>query len=345
MSAPLKPILKNGRFYNTEQDKPASLLFDTIPSFFHSLFVRKNSIPKNQQQWISYDQVVPSSEIPTITWIGHATFLIQIQGINILTDPILGGASFLYPRRLPPGISLDKLPPIDLVLISHNHHDHMHGDTLIQLKNRFERMQVYVPRGDRPWFDQRGFAQTKEFMWEESTYIINRNTQKIVCTFVPAYHWSQRGFFDKNKSLWGGWMIQTDHMCIYFAGDSAYSRPFFNYIGKLFPYIDVALLPIAHITPRDWMKHTHVEAHEEGQAFLDIGAHHFIPMHWGTFGFGNDHFEVPIDAVQEWWLRNDDTLTQKNLHILKVGQRFIVPSRPIQTDISTVQPAILQKQV
>ncbi len=341
MSKQLKPFQKNGRFYNDTKRKPESLLFETIPSFVCSLFNRKNGIPKNPQEWVVRDVVIADPIKPVITWIGHATFLIQINGINILTDPIFGNASFLYPRRLPPGIAISQLPRIDAVLISHNHPDHMDKKTLVALKKNYVDMQIFVPQGDKKRFNKWGFNTVHEFTWEQEKKVTNgAQTHIISCTFVPAYHWSCRGLFDKNKSLWGGWVICAGDTCIYFAGDTAYSKPFFKHIEYLFPHIDVALLPVAPSAPRELMKKTHIDAHEACQLFLDINAQHLVPMHWGTFGFGNDYFDEPIIHMKQWWQENNAAVVEKKLHILKVGQRFDIPSRQQLDIVSEKQPSL-----
>ena len=118
------PHIKKDRYYNCPNDHPESFLFQTIPSFISSLYARKKRQPENKNEWICIEKPVEQSKEPVITWIGHASFLIQMGGINILTDPIFGDASIFFPRILPPGISLEHLPRIDYVVLSHNHRDH-----------------------------------------------------------------------------------------------------------------------------------------------------------------------------------------------------------------------------
>lgn len=270
--------------------------------------------------WLHYEAPMSISDAPRITWLGHATFLIQIGGINILTDPIFGNLSFLFPRILPSTIILDNLPRIDVILISHNHRDHMDRDSLLALKNKHKDVQVLVPWGDKAWFDYRGFTQVTEYMWWEAHGVRSQLMRNSVVnfTFLPAWHWSQRGLFDKNKSLWGSWMIECNGYQIYFAGDTAYS-PHFKAIARKFTTIDVALMPIGPCEPRPWMKRSHVDAQEACQAFIDLNAQVFIPMHWGTFAFGEDHFGLPIDRLKDAWSGRSE-LGSKQLHMVKVGQ-------------------------
>lgn len=341
MSEKIYPFKKNGRFYFSKNHRPESLLFGTIPAFLKSLTRKKNGVPDFEHHWLSLEAPLHSSEKPVITWIGHSTFLIQVHGINILTDPIFGKASMFYPRMLEPGIALENLPPIDAVAISHNHYDHMDATALTWLKKRDRAVHMLVPHGDKKWFTRRKFSQVTEFDWEQSLEIRHKLThKKITCTFVPADHWSRRGLFDQNKSLWGGWVIQAGDTTIYFAGDTAYSKECFSRIAHVFPNIDVALMPIGPGEPREWMKHSHVNAHEAGEAFLDLNAQHFIPMHWGTFAFGDDYFEAPLNLLKNWWKINEHRIAHKKLHVIKAGQRFIVPQNnlSIQNDLEIFVP-------
>jgi len=287
-----------------------------------ALVKRKKYAACEISSWLHYETPMLTSVKPRITWLGHATFLIQIGGINILTDPIFGDLSFLFPRILPSTISLENLPRIDVVLISHNHRDHMDTHSLLGLKSAFKDVQFLVAWGDKAWFDQRGFTHVTEYMWWDTHSVRNQlaaiSNSAVNFTFLPAWHWSQRGVFDKNKSLWDSWMIEYNGYHIYFAGDTAYS-PHFKAIAHRFPTIDVALMPIGPCEPRSWMRHTHVDAHEACQAFIDLKAHVFIPMHWGTFAFGEDHFGLPIDRLKYAWYAHNE-LSSKQLRMVKVGQ-------------------------
>ncbi len=322
MSKKIYPIRKNGRFYFTESHKPESFFFDTVPTFFQSLLGRsKRRKEALIEPWIDVPNPVLLSRDPHITWLGHSTFLVQIGGLNILTDPIFGDASFMFPRVLPVGIPVGQLPPIDAVVISHNHRDHMDERSLKIIKTISPHARILVPQGDKAWFDRHGYTNVAELSWWEDVTLAlgDGKTAPVKFTFLPSAHWSQRYVFDKNKSLWGSWMIEWNNFSIYFAGDTAYAHHFAN-IGYHFPSIDVALMPVGPCEPHEWMSHTHVNAEQAGQAFLDLNAKQFIPMHWGTFIFGYDHFELPITRIQNWWHSNAHQLNGKKLHICKVGQ-------------------------
>jgi L-ascorbate metabolism protein UlaG (beta-lactamase superfamily) len=255
---------------------------------------------------------------PRITWIGHASFLIQINGITIISDPIFGQPSFLFPRITPPGIALNELPPINYIIISHNHWDHMHAPSLMNLLKKNPLVHALVPVGTGTWFTSRGFLNVTEHTWWQTTSI---EKYSLNFTFTPARHWSQRNPFDRNSSLWGSWMIEHTNTTIYFAGDTAYDTHF-HAIAKQFPSIDIALMPIGPCEPRRWMCHSHISAEEAGEAFNILNAQHFIPMHWGTFYFGIDHLMTPVERLNTWWNTHTKKLIGKQLHILGIGQSF-----------------------
>ncbi len=309
----IRAHIRNNTFYNDHNDAHESLLRSGW-SFVKSLYNRSARKPQNLAEWVHSQPVVHATHTPVITWIGHATFLIQMNGINIITDPIFGGASFLFPRMLPPGITVEKLPNIDYILLSHNHPDHFDAHSLRLLIEKNPGAKILVPLGDKRWFDKRGYTQAQEFDWWQ-----NITANNITFTFCPAHHWSRRGILDTNKSLWGSWMI-SGSVHVYFAGDTAYGRHF-NQIQEEFGVIHAALMPIGPCEPDDHMRRTHVDAAQAGQAFLELEATHFIPMHWGTFAFGKDSFLDPVNRIKRWWELHV-AHEHKKLHILPVGKRL-----------------------
>lgn len=345
----LEPTIKYGRFYNNNEEGNKRFFWDylcMINSFFHEIYIFIKSIikgrdrlPADYSNWVEKPKISSKSINPKITWIGHATFLIQIGGVNILTDPIFGDSTIFFPRILPPGINLESLPNIDFVIISHNHPDHMDANSLLALKSQNSDIKILVPYGDKKWFTKRNFKNVFENMWwqilkfslsvEASPRIENTFTktdtkldtikEQIKFTFLPSYHWSQRGLLDQNKSLWGSWMIEYNNNSIYFAGDTGYSNHF-KEISNSFNKIDYALMPVGPCEPREKMCHSHISSEEAGRAFLELNATNFIPMHWGTFHFGTDTFELPITRLKIWWNQNITKLNFKTLQILKFGQ-------------------------
>ena len=311
------PFRHKTTFLNYQDEKHEGVFLRSMHMFGRSLKKRFLSSVSPDATWHhTQTSLLTPSDKPCITWIGHSTFLIQIDGITLLTDPIFGNASPLFKRIFPPGIALDQIIPIDYILISHNHRDHMDAPSLYNLR-RFNPT-VCVPLGLKKWFVQNSFIHTQELSWWEHVEIETPSGKKLTFTFLPAYHWSQRGLLDRNKTLWGSWLIQYDNWRIYFAGDTAYANHFKD-IGVEYPHIDIALMPIGPCEPHEWMKKTHMNAQQAVEGFIDLGAHHFVPMHWGTFYFGTDHFSAPLEQLQQSWQTNV-LAAGKNMHVFKIGE-------------------------
>lgn len=246
----------------------------------------------------------------TITWIGHATFLIQCAGLNIITDPVWAKRMGFAKRLSPPGLAIHDLPPIDVVLLSHSHYDHLNIRSLRALPGR---PKLLVPEGLSPMLKRKGFADVQELAWWQST-----SFQGIVFDMVPAQHWTRRTLWDTNSSHWGGWVIRNPETqeSIYFAGDSGYFRGF-KAIGEAYK-IDYALLPIGAYEPEWFMQASHMTPEEAIQAYLDMNATHFIPTHYGAYRLADDTAEDALLRLNKEWERLD--LDKAKLHILALGE-------------------------
>jgi len=220
---------------------------------------------------------------PTVTWIGHATFLLQLAGKNILTDPQFSAraspVSFAGPKRLVPlPIEIDELPRIDVVLISHNHYDHLDVDTVKRLAARADGGPLFlVPLGLKEWFAGLGIDRVAEYDWWET-----RVEGPLTFTLVPVQHWSKRTPWDTNKTLWGGWAIEGGGLKVLHTGDLGYSKDAKD-IGERAGPFDLALIPIGAYAPRWFMKTMHVDPVEALAVRADVRASRAIGMHWGTF--------------------------------------------------------------
>jgi L-ascorbate metabolism protein UlaG (beta-lactamase superfamily) len=309
------------RFYNHPQESNAHF----FSSSFAMLYKRRTLQQQTGQScWIMDPNLSdPSSLDPIITWIGHASFLVQMGGYTILFDPVFGEISPLYRRILPAALTVDQLPRVDFVIISHNHRDHMDATSLLALKRRFPELVVVVPYGNKHWFDRHGFQTTHERMWWESLTCGEHQDlrPRLTVTCLPAAHWSQRGLFDKNRTLWASWLLECRGRTVYFAGDTCYESHF-REIANVYPSLHVALLPIGPAEPRQVLQKAHIGPREAGKAFLELGARHMIPMHWGAFPFGVEQFDLPIVDIQQWWAENQEALKGRCLHCLKVGQTY-----------------------
>ncbi len=311
---------KHGKCFYNHSNETHKVFFTDI---FRMIFNRHQTpTEEGQSCWIENSpQPVACSLSPVITWIGHSSFLVQMGGFNILLDPVFGEIAPLFKRILPAGLTVEQLPRIDFVVISHNHRDHMDLKSLLAIKKRFPDVTIMLPEGNRAWFDRQQFACTYEQSWwtAQSFPTAHDAHTHFTITCLPAAHWSQRGLFDKNRSLWASWLLEFNGQSVYFAGDTCYAGHF-QQIAHTFPSITIALMPIAPREPRRMMKDAHVDAHEAGQAFLDLGAQSMIPMHWGAFPFGVEPFDTAITLMQSWWVENQAQLNEKTLHCAKVGQ-------------------------
>jgi L-ascorbate metabolism protein UlaG (beta-lactamase superfamily) len=223
-----------------------------------------------------------------VTWLGHAGFLVQLDGVSLLVDPALGpsiGPDVLgvgrIERQVPPGVPAEKLPPIDAVLVSHSHYDHLDLPTL-------ERVGAPVVGGlgmERFCRERHLFAT--ELGWWQTTTV-----RGLRVTFVPSHHWSRRSLFDTNRMLWGGFVIEGSAATLYHSGDSAWFEGF-KEIGARFPGIDAALLPIGAYEPADFMQTMHLSPESALRAFGALGAGTFVAMHWGTFRLAWEPFDEP----------------------------------------------------
>ncbi|MGH7231337.1 MAG: MBL fold metallo-hydrolase, partial [Nitrospiraceae bacterium] len=217
----------------------------------------------------------------TATWIGHSTLLIQLDGANLLTDPQWSDraspVSFGGPKRVtPPGMPFEQLPPIHLVLISHDHYDHLDVATIKRLADR-HRPVFLVPLGLKAWFLELGIPQVDELDWWES-----RSLQGLSLTLVPAQHFSGRTLWDRNRRLWGGWSVVGREKRFFFVGDTGY-YDIFKEIGRRLGPFDLAAIPIGAYLPPTIMSMTHTTPEEALQIFADVQGHRFVPIHWGTF--------------------------------------------------------------
>jgi N-acyl-phosphatidylethanolamine-hydrolysing phospholipase D len=234
---------------------------------------------------------------PVLTWIGHSTFLVQIEGVNVLTDPHWGTrtspVSFAGPRRLlPPGIRFEDLPPIHAVVISHDHYDHLDLETVTRLA-REHAPTFFVPLGLKAWFVDAGIEKVVELDWWQS-----RRMGGLTITCTPAQHSSGRSITltDQNRRLWSSWAITSASRRLYFAGDTGYFAGFAEIGRRLGPF-DVAALPIGGYS--DYTDHhpNHVNPEESVRAFQDLGARLLVPMHWGTFELNREPFREPPDRL------------------------------------------------
>jgi len=228
-----------------------------------------------------------------ITWLGHSAFVIRLSGTNILVDPFLSEyATFMPPfgprRFTPPGLPVEKLPKIDVILISHNHYDHLDVATVTALPDR-EKIRLIVPLGLKNLWLVLGYNKVTELDWYQTG-----KSGPVSITALPAVHFSGRSLLDKNQTLWAGYAITDGRTRIHFCGDTAY-HPVFKEIGAKFGPFDYCMVPIGAYRPAPERNTNHVTPEAAVKLGRDVKATHLIPMHWGTVVLSQaPPFEAPI---------------------------------------------------
>jgi L-ascorbate metabolism protein UlaG (beta-lactamase superfamily) len=250
----------------------------------------------------------------SLTWIGHASFLLQLGGKSALIDPVLSPSlGGLITRNVQPGLDWAALPKIDIVMVTHNHRDHMDAPTL----KRLGPDPVYlVPAGIGEWFRRKGFSRVIEMQWWQ-----RENIDGVAVTFVPAEHWSRRGLTDTNTSWWGGFVIEHGGIRVYHSGDTAWFEGFAE-IGERCGVIDAAMLPIGAYAPRWFMRHQHMNPDDAVRAFAALRARRFVAMHWGTFKLTDEDLREPPQLLREIW--HNENRPAEQLEIPAIGQTLLL---------------------
>ena len=274
--------------------------------------------------------------VPTVTWIGHATVLVQLGGFNVLTDPIFSERasplSFLGPARAQrPGLWPQELPRVDLVVISHNHYDHLDRGSVKLLAQQSGGPPLFVvPLGLKKWFESEGIGNVVELDWWQS-----HRLGELEVVLTPVQHWSGRGLGDRMETLWGGYALLAPQLHVFFAGDSGYSKDFADirarFADRQTPAqgggFDIALVPIGSYEPRWFMQQQHVNAEEAVRVHLDIGAKASLGIHWGTFELTDESLDEPPRKLAE--ARRALQVADSAFFTLAVGQtRRLPPRRP-----------------
>lgn len=291
--------------------------------------VLKWKITETPTKWPEYIPVNPKKinrpkakkgELRT-TFINHASFLVQMGEVNILTDPIYSQrsspVSFAGPKRVrEPGVRFEDLPKIDVVVISHNHYDHFDLATLRKLKDKFDPTFL-LGIGHDPLLEKLGIKKFKMMDWNDVT-IING----VKFTFLTCQHWSARGISDRNHMLWGSFAFEDDFHKVYFAGDTGYGD-FFKEINSQFNFFDLALIPVGAYEPRWFMKDQHMNPEEAVLAHIDLKSKLSIGMHFGTFQLTNEGIDTPGAELETAKQRYN----VKNFLMPDFGEEFVISGK------------------
>ena len=251
-----------------------------------------------------------------LTFINHITFLIQLPGLNILTDPVyserVSPLRHIGPRRVrAPGLPFEALPPIDLVLISHDHYDHLDLDTLRRLEHAHRPLYL-TGLGNCAVLRRAGLAQVRELDWWQHLEL-----PRATVTLTPAQHWSGRGLFGRNRTLWGGFHVRTADCAVYFAGDTGYGAHFHD-IRRRLGSADLALLPIGAYAPRWYEAPHHMDPDEAVRAHRDLAAQVSVATHFGCFRLSDEGFDEPLQELAA--ARRRHRLTERDFTALETGE-------------------------
>lgn len=266
-------------------------------------------------------------ERTTITWVGHATVLLQMNGLNVLTDPHFSDRAspfqWIGPKRVvQPGIKLRNLPHINLVVISHNHYDHLDKESVLRLAKRQNGKNTLflVPLGLKAWFKDLGIENVRELDWWEKT-----SAGSLTVTAVPVHHWSKRTLFTENDSLWAGWIVESTDETFFFVGDTGYS-PVFKDIGQRLGPIDYCAIPIGAYEPRWFMKSQHISPEESVMIHKDCRCRKSIAIHWGTFILTDEPLDEPPRKLAE--IRKKEGIKEVDFYIPRHGETILLPDDP-----------------
>ena len=290
-------------------------------------FIKANALANGQSG-------TPAAMQPAITWIGHGSMLVQASGLNVLTDPIFSQRAspvqFAGPKRAqPPGLGLADLPKIDVVLISHNHYDHLDADSVTALAQQAGGAPLFiVPLGQKAWFNTLGITHVKELDWWDSV------TEKgVEFNLTPLQHWSSRSLGDRNHTLWGGWVVLGADFHWYYGGDAGYSKDFTDtqkrfaarQTAALGGGFDIALIPVGAYEPRWFMTQQHINPTEAVQVHKDLQAKRSVGVHWGTFELTDEPLDQPPKDLAA--ARAAQGVADDEFFLLAIGQTRKLPAR------------------
>ncbi|KAJ3105948.1 hypothetical protein HDU97_007294 [Phlyctochytrium planicorne] len=268
----------------------------------------------------------PNPPLMSFTWFGQSTCLVQMDGYNILTDPIFSSRTvgeWVGPRRVQKvPCALEDLPRIDIVLVSHNHYDHLDLAVVRKLENS---VTWYIPRGLKKWFASLGVFNVVELDWWEETRHKDTESEsgrpEIEIVGAPIQHWSGRHFLDVNSTLWSSFLVKGPSGSFYHCGDTGYCSAF-KEIGRRYGPVTLSAIPIGSYEPREYMKHQHIDPSEAVQIHEDLGCRHSVGVHWGTFMMSDEHYLEPPALFENEGVRRK--LPKGSIMATTLGESIVI---------------------
>ena len=322
---------KGRRFFNPYIRSMKRSLFDIALWQLGFYKDRKHRVPNPMPKGFKYpnpsSSVFNDQSIPTVTWINHSTFFLKVGKVRVLTDPIWSERCSPFksigPKRIHQApFQLDSLVAIDLLILSHDHYDHFCKDTVQRLYELNPHMLCVVPLGVKKRLHKLGIRNIIEMKWWDTT-TVGIKGEHVSLTCVPSQHFSGRGVFDKNTTLWCGYVMDfvfdaNIHKRAYFVGDTGYNDKQFKMVGDTFEYMDLSLIPIGTYDPEKFMSPVHIDPNDAVNIHQDVGSLMSIGMHWKTFRLSSEGMErPPYDLYQALHAKN---LDHKEFRVLDPGQ-------------------------
>ncbi|PRP83899.1 n-acyl-phosphatidylethanolamine-hydrolyzing phospholipase D-like [Planoprotostelium fungivorum] len=322
----IKPLISSKGLYANPWPEFKQPGFGAI---FKWQFTRKDPLRGLTQK--DLDQMIPATKVDLskiaekvtdgiqATWIGHSSVLIQMDGLTFLTDPVFADRcsplSFAGPKRYRPlPLQLSELPPIDFVIISHDHYDHLDSSVLRHFaNNKLHDTKWFIPKGQTKYFHPEGIKNIVELDWWETAQF----SESVSLTFTPAQHWSKRYATTSFDSLWGSWVVQGPTKKVFFSGDTGYC-PVFKDIGKHYGPFDFSMIAIGAYQPRELMKPQHIDPEEAVKIHQDIGSKQSMGIHWGTFVLTDEPVDEPPKLTREWMQKSN--LPVEDFTVLDIGE-------------------------
>lgn len=303
------------RYQNLDQEASHGSLWTRL-----AFFGRRITTPFRSSKGAAPVYSSPQSQAHdknSVQWVGHSTLLVSMQGMNFITDPIWSDTPSPVPplgpsRFVPPGLTIEQLPDIDFVLISHNHYDHLDVPSLIKLNQRFPNTKFIVPTDNAALLKKHKINNVLELNWGEQIQL-----GALTITGLPAQHWSKRGIGDTRQALWSSWAVSSENKKFYFGGDSAYFSGY-SLIGTTLGPFDLVALPIGAYQPRAMMASSHMNPEEAIQAAVDLKASKILPIHYGTFDLSDEPLDEPLARFERALQTKTNNLSPL---ILQIGER------------------------